>query len=108
VAKQACSRQSGERGIQAERAANRNEPALPILDSGAEGGPLQNHVLVNRAVYDAAAELIDRFGEHALAEAANRAETSRGLGNVIHFCHWRETERAIELLSGGGGSATVH
>jgi hypothetical protein len=60
---------------------------------------LENHVLVNRAVYDAATELMARFGEHALTEAASRAENSRGVGNVIHFCHWRETERAIEMLS---------
>jgi hypothetical protein len=48
------------------------------------------------------------FGEHALIEAATRAETSRGRGNVIHFCHWRETERAIEMLNGTWDSATQH
>jgi hypothetical protein len=63
---------------------------------------------VSRAVYEAATELMALFGEHALIEAATRAETSRGRGNVIHFCHWRETERAIEMLNGTWDSATQH
>ena len=46
-----------------------------------------------------AAELIARFGDHAAGEAAARADRSRGLGNVIHFCRWRQIERMIELLS---------
>ena len=46
-----------------------------------------------------AAELIARFGPHAADEAAVRADKSRSLGNVIHFCRWRQVERMIELLS---------
>jgi len=46
-----------------------------------------------------AAELIARFGRHAADEAAMRADKSRSLGNVIHFCRWRQIERMIELLS---------
>lgn len=69
---------------------------------------MQTHILVDRSAYEEATELLARFGDYALTEAASRAETSRGLGNVIHFCHWRQTERAIEMLSGAGGSATLH
>jgi hypothetical protein len=46
-----------------------------------------------------AAELISRFGIHAASEAAARADRSRDLGNVIHFCRWRDVERMIETLS---------
>jgi hypothetical protein len=56
-----------------------------------------------------AAELIARFGIHAGSEAAARADRSRDLGNVIHFCRWREIERMIEALSSlGADDATVH
>ena len=56
-----------------------------------------------------AAELIARFGIHAASEAAARADRSRDLGNVIHFCRWREVERMIETLSAlGPADATVH
>jgi len=56
-----------------------------------------------------AAELIQRFGAHAAGEAAARANRSRGLGNVIHFCRWRQIERMIHLLSETDrDGATVH
>ena len=56
-----------------------------------------------------AAELIARFGPHAAGEAAARADRSRSLGNVIHFCRWRQIERMIELLSTiDPDDATVH
>jgi hypothetical protein len=61
---------------------------------------LHHHVHVDRAAYDDAAELLARLGEHATLEAASRAENSRAVGNVIHFCRWRQIERAIEMLSG--------
>lgn len=50
------------------------------------------------AVADAT-ELIARFGEHAAFEAAARANHSRGLGNLVHFCRWRQIERLIALLN---------
>ncbi len=46
-----------------------------------------------------ATELIARFGEHAAFEAAARANHSRGLGNLVHFCRWRQIERLIALLN---------
>jgi hypothetical protein len=56
-----------------------------------------------------AAELIARFGIHAGSEAAARADRSRDLGNVVHFCRWREIERMIALLSTTDpADATVH
>ena len=50
------------------------------------------------AVADAT-ELMSLFGEHAAFEAASRANHSRGLGNLIHFCRWRQIARMIEMLS---------
>jgi hypothetical protein len=56
-----------------------------------------------------AADLIARFGAYAASEAAARADRSRDLGNVVHFCRWREIERMIELLSSfDRADATVH
>jgi len=56
-----------------------------------------------------AADLIARFGVHAASEAAARADRSRDLGNVIHFCRWRDIERMIETLSAlGPADATIH
>jgi len=61
-----------------------------------------------REVADAA-ELIRAFGEQAGSEAAARADRSRDLGNVVHFCRWREIERMIGLLSSlDRADATVH
>jgi hypothetical protein len=68
---------------------------------------LYAHVhLPDRAAAADAAELIARFGIHAASEAAARADRSRELGNVIHFCRWRQIERMIQLL--GSGGHTIH
>ena len=55
-----------------------------------------------------AAELIDRFGDDAGFEAAARAERSRDIGNVLHFCHWRQIERVIASLSSDEIVGTIH
>ena len=70
---------------------------------------MQDHVHVtDRSAIAEAAELIDRFGIHAISEAAARADRSRELGNVIHFCRWRQIERLILLLEEGGRAQTIH
>jgi hypothetical protein len=56
------------------------------------------HFIIDREAYDGAAELIDGWGENALAEAAARAERSRDLGNHIHYTRWCRIGRAILLL----------
>jgi hypothetical protein len=55
-----------------------------------------------------AAQLIERFGSFAADEAAARASRSRDLGNVIHYCRWRQIQRLIEFLETGPCGATVH
>ena len=55
-----------------------------------------------------ASELIERFGDFAADEAASRACRSRELGNVIHYCRWRQIQRLIEVLGANTLGATVH
>ena len=55
-----------------------------------------------------ATDLIERFGDEALLEAAARAERSRDDGNVARFCHWRHIERVIATLSSDEVRGTVH
>lgn len=60
------------------------------------------------AVADAS-ELIESFGAYAADEAAARARRSRGLGNFIHFCRWRQIERMIQMLSSSDRTGqTIH
>ena len=65
------------------------------------------HISDAAAVHDAA-ELIDRFGQFAADEAAARASRSRDLGNVVHYCRWRQIQRLIEYLDSGNIEASVH
>ncbi|MGF7170642.1 hypothetical protein FHS91_002328 [Sphingobium xanthum] len=65
-------------------------------------------ILVDRRSYDDAAALIEAFGDHAGVEAAMRADQSRERGNHIHFCHWRQIERMLVLLSVDQAMGTVH
>ena len=55
-----------------------------------------------------AADLIDRYGDDAVLEAAVRAEESRDAGNVIRFCHWRQIERVIVTLSSDEVRGSIH
>ena len=70
---------------------------------------MSSHVhLRDRSAAADAAELIARFGAHAAGEAAARAGRSREVGNVDHFCRWRQIERLILLLSAGPGGHSLH
>ena len=62
----------------------------------------------NRATLEDASELIEHFGELALVEAASRAARSRGDGNVLRFCHWRQIERVIAALNSDEVTDTIH
>lgn len=55
-----------------------------------------------------ASDLIERYGNGAGFEAAARAERSRGDGNVVRFCHWRQIERVIATLISDEILGTVH
>jgi hypothetical protein len=70
---------------------------------------LRDHVyLPDRAAASDAAELIQRFGDYAGSEAAQRAHRSRSVGNVVHYCRWRQIERMIALLASVRTGETVH
>ncbi|GAO40753.1 hypothetical protein SCH01S_51_00850 [Sphingomonas changbaiensis NBRC 104936] len=64
--------------------------------------------VADRAVLADATDLIARFGIDAAIEAASRADRSRDLGNVVHFCRWRQVERLVVLLNADEVTGTVH
>jgi len=68
----------------------------------------QTVYLADRAFAADAAELIRRFGDFAADEAAQRASRSRSLGNVVHYCRWRQIGRMIGLLAAGRQEETLH
>ncbi|HZG08248.1 MAG TPA: hypothetical protein VEZ70_04615 [Allosphingosinicella sp.] len=61
-----------------------------------------------RLVFAEAADLITRFGVHAVSEARLRAGRSRAVGNVAHFCRWREVERMIGTLDAKAAEGALH
>lgn len=65
-------------------------------------------ILADRKSYDDARLLIDIFGEEAGIEAAIRADASRDLGNHLRFCHWRQIERMIMVLTVDRPFGTIH
>ena len=64
--------------------------------------------LPDAAAATEAAQLIEQFGGFAADEAAARASRSRDLGNVIHYCRWRQIQRLIEVLREEPMDATLH
>ncbi|PZU57105.1 MAG: hypothetical protein DI547_14650 [Sphingobium sp.] len=64
--------------------------------------------LSDRKSYDDATDLIARFGDDAGYEAAALADRSRDVGNYLRFCHWRQIERMIVLLSIEHVVGTLH
>jgi hypothetical protein len=72
------------------------------------GGSLLQYRVFEPAAFTEAAQLIERFGAHAGSEAALRADRSRDLGNVVHFCRWREVARMIELIRDEAVTGPVH
>ena len=55
-----------------------------------------------------AADLIARFGTHAVVEATIRAGASRNRGNHVQFCRWRQTRRLIDLMISQEIVGSVH
>jgi hypothetical protein len=74
----------------------------------APGESLNRQTAFAPAAFTEAAQLIERFGPHAGSEAALRADRSRDLGNVVHFCRWREVARMIELIRDDAVTGPVH
>jgi hypothetical protein len=68
---------------------------------------LNTYVASRDDVADALA-LIAVFGHDAGFEAQARAERSRGIGNALHFCRWRQIERLILVLGAERAPGAVH
>lgn len=64
--------------------------------------------VADRAMLAEATDLMLHFGGDAAIEAAARADRSRDLGNVVHFCRWRQVERLVALLSEDHPTGSVH
>lgn len=64
--------------------------------------------VADRATLLDATRLLAEYGGHAAIEAAARADRSRDLGNVVHFCRWRQIERLVALLADDRAHGTVH
>ncbi|HEY1605811.1 MAG TPA: hypothetical protein VGF77_09465 [Allosphingosinicella sp.] len=62
----------------------------------------------DRAALAEAASLIERFGDYAESEASRLAGASRDLGNLVHFCRWRQIERMIMMLRDETASGALH
>lgn len=69
---------------------------------------MQLPYLTSRKSLDDATDLIAQFGTSAGLEAQLRADASREKGNHIHFCHWRQIERLIVLMTIDQPIGTIH
>jgi hypothetical protein len=106
-----ASRVRGERSVEHRNAQIRNRVALDGATRAKPrfGGKLSHHVhLADRAALADAADLIARFGAYAGSEAALRAGRSRDVGNVVHFCRWRQVERMIDMLREEEATGLLH
>nr|WP_138956725.1 hypothetical protein [Sphingomonas sp. KC8] len=84
--------------------------AWPLI-GGEQQGETPIHAqfyIADRATFDNAEALMRAFGDDAGLEAAARAEHSRDVGNITHFCRWRQVERIILLLSTDHAIGTIH
>jgi hypothetical protein len=72
------------------------------------GSSLSQLYLADRHLVTDASSLIRAFGAFAADEAAIRADRSRALGNVVHFCRWRQVERLVRLLATDAPAGTIH
>lgn len=98
---------SGEFPVKHHPARFRNPRAARAAET-TPGERLLQQTAFAPAAFIEAARLIERFGQYAGSEAALRADRSRDLGNLIHFCRWREVGRMIELMRDEGVSGPVH
>ncbi len=81
---------------------------MPGITRGVEA-KLHDHVHVPDARAAAeAAELMQFYGILAASEAAARADAYREVGNVVHFCRWRQIERLITRMALGGCEGAPH
>lgn len=83
-------------------------PGPPALPLGNKRDTMHLPLYVEPRDVTEAQKLIVHFGAEAGLEAAERAETSRNLGNHLAFCRWRQIERLVILLSLETSIGTIH
>lgn len=77
-----------------------------VIDDLPSASPLP--YVADRGEVLAADALIRAHGDDAAFAAAAKADQCRDIGNLVHFCRWRQIERLIVLLSAGRAIGTVH
>lgn len=82
--------------------------AKAVSDNSHRRSLLPHLYLADRHMVADASSLIHAFGAFAADEAAIRADRSRCLGNVVHFCRWRQVERLVRLLETDLPYGTLH
>jgi hypothetical protein len=92
------------RQFESKAGLNRSQPETCIRRVS-----VYDHVHVaDRDALAEATDLMAHYGDLAQFEAAQRADRSRSLGNVVHFCRWRQIERTIAMLAAEEVTGTVH
>lgn len=81
---------------------------MAICDNPLRRSLLPHLYLADRHMVTDASSLIRAFGAFAADEAAIRADRSRSVGNVVHFCRWRQVERLVRLLETDLPTGTLH
>ncbi len=87
-----------------------SDPKAPVSAMGAKTGNLINPmpVFTDRMAYDEADNMLTILGQSAALHAADNADDARERGNHIRFCHWRQVERLIVMLSVQKSFGTIH
>jgi hypothetical protein len=99
----------GERYLHPVEWSFRKTPSLERLLAAVVENELRHDVhLADRGAFDEAARMIERLGIFAGSEAARLADQSRDLGNVVHFCRWRQIERMIVMLADEEVTGVLH
>lgn len=89
---------------------NSSAPKTIARKTGMKSGSLVRPapVFTDRMAYDEADNMIAILGDSAALHAADNADTARERGNHVRFCHWRQVERLIVMLSVQKSFGTIH
>ena len=69
---------------------------------------MESAFITGRGALADASALLEQYGDDAALEAAVRAEHSRDADNLVRYCHWRQIERVIAVLSDHEVRGSIH